>query len=489
MEKEKKALAPPSLETWKSRGAYHQIGQHKIFVIDEGQHEETIAILHGYPSGSYDYYQTLPIWTQRYRLVVHDHLGLGLSDKPQDYSYSLIEQADIALALWQRLGIKAVHLLAHDYGTSVATEIIARAEQGYEPVRLQSITLGNGSMLIEMSQLLITQKILKHDFWGPILASLTNNAIFINSFRKLWADKSKIDYEEFAVLWEMLIYNDGRKVLPRVTKYIEERKKYWHRWIGALSRTSRLVNLIWADKDPVAIVEMVYELEKKITNTNVQILPSVGHYPMLEAPEKYAEAVTQAIATAKDSLPEQIEAENPKVSIHMVASLDGFIAKKDNSISWLTPFDHYEAGVKLTDETIEAFLERVDCYVMGANTYEHALKLGWPYGDKPVFVLSHRNLSSDREQVKFYKGDLEAFVNNQLKPAFKNIWVAGGAMLVKDFIRLKLADEIIMSIIPIILGEGILFFDYIGQEQGLHLKDVKAYKDGMVELWYEVPKG
>ena len=291
---------PPTLASWKSTGQYHQIGQHKVFVVDQGEHPETIAILHGYPSGSYDYYAVLPIWIQKYRVVVHDHLGLGLSDKPENYSYSLIEQADVALALWKKLGLTEVHLLAHDYGTSVATEIIARANQGYEPIRLKSITLGNGSMLIEMSQLLITQKMLKHDFWGPILASLSNKAIFINSFKKLWADKSKINYKEFDVLWEMLIYNNGRKVLPRVTKYINERKKFWHRWIGGLEQTDKHINLIWADKDPVAIIAMAYELKKKIKSNTLTVLPDIGHYPMLETPEIYAEAVMDAVTTFGD---------------------------------------------------------------------------------------------------------------------------------------------------------------------------------------------
>ena len=172
----------------------------------------------------------------------------------------------------------------------------------------------------------------------------------------------------------------------------------------------------------------------------------------------------------------------------MVSSLDGFIAKKDNSVSWLESTDKYERGVTLTEEMIADFVKSIDCYVMGARTYEHALKLGWPYGEVPVFVLTNRDLLTDRENVKFYSGDLHKLVNDQLKPNYQNIWMVGGAMLTKDFIRQKLVDEIILSIMPIILGDGILFFDYIGQEQLLHLKDVTAYKDGMVELCYEIKK-
>ncbi len=175
-----------------------------------------------------------------------------------------------------------------------------------------------------------------------------------------------------------------------------------------------------------------------------------------------------------------------KVTIHMVSSLDGFIAKKDGSISWMQSSDTYDKGVTLTDEYIAEFLKSIDCYIMGSRTYEHALELGWPYGDVPVIVLTNRNLTTDRENVEFYSGDLQELVNVRLKPNHRNIWMVGGAMLTKEFMRLKLADDIVISIIPVVLGDGKLFFDHIGQEQALHLKDVTAYKDGMVELSYEI---
>jgi len=177
-----------------------------------------------------------------------------------------------------------------------------------------------------------------------------------------------------------------------------------------------------------------------------------------------------------------------KVTIHMVSSLDGFIAKKDGDVSWLQSTDSYEKGITLTEEDVSKFIETIDCYVMGSRTYEHALELGWPYGVVPVIVLTHRDLPADRENVKFYSGDLSNLVNDQLKPNYTNIWLVGGAMLAKDFIRLKLADDIIISVMPVILGDGTLFFDYIGQEQKLHLKEVTAYKDGMVELSYGIEK-
>src|SRR6187401_3758151 len=179
-----------------------------------------------------------------------------------------------------------------------------------------------------------------------------------------------------------------------------------------------------------------------------------------------------------------------KVTIHMVSSLDGIIAKQDNSVSWFETSDYYDKGV--SEQNAEEFLKTIDCYVMGARTYEHALELsrsyGWVYGDVPTIVVTHRNLPVERQNIEIYSGDLNKLVNERLKPNYKNVWLVGGAMLAKDFIRLKLADEIRLSIIPIILGDGIPFFDHIWREQPLHLKNMIAYKNGMVELWYEIRK-
>ena len=174
----------------------------------------------------------------------------------------------------------------------------------------------------------------------------------------------------------------------------------------------------------------------------------------------------------------------------MVSSLDGVIAKRDNSVSWFETSDDYEKGIDVTEQDAAEFLKKIDCYVMGSRTYEHALDLskayGWPYGDVPTLVLTHRNLPFDRPNIEKYSGDLNNLVNERLKPNYKNVWLVGGAVLANDFIRLKLADEIRLSVLPIILGDGTLFFDHIGQEQPLHLKDVTAYKSGMVELSYEI---
>jgi dihydrofolate reductase len=178
------------------------------------------------------------------------------------------------------------------------------------------------------------------------------------------------------------------------------------------------------------------------------------------------------------------------ITIHMVSSLDGIIAKGDNSVGWFEASSNYEKGVSGQDP--EQFLKSIDCYVMGSRTYEHAIELsksyGWPYGDKPTIVVTSRKLPIERANVELYSGDLMNLVNARLKPSYTNVWLVGGPTLARDFIRLKLVDEIRLSILPIILGDGIPFFDHIGREQALHLIDVVAYKNGMVEMRYEMKK-
>ena len=182
-----------------------------------------------------------------------------------------------------------------------------------------------------------------------------------------------------------------------------------------------------------------------------------------------------------------------RVTIHMAASLDGFIARQDGTVDWLETSDEYAAGDTLDPEYVEAFLNSIDCYVMGSRTYETALQfdtqeLGWPYGDKPVYVLTTRELSKIRESVVFHQGDLVQFVNEELRPKYGSIWIAGGGAVCNESLRLGLVDEISYSILPVLIGEGISFFDKLEQDISLHLTEAKAYRSGMIDLRYEVMK-
>src|SRR6201987_3937702 len=180
-----------------------------------------------------------------------------------------------------------------------------------------------------------------------------------------------------------------------------------------------------------------------------------------------------------------------RLTIHMAASLDGFIARKDGRVDWMEISDEFAGGETLAPDFIEAFLKTIDCYVMGSRTYETALNfegkgLGWAYGDKPTFVLTSRKLPRARDTVEFYSGDLVQFVNGRLRPAFRSIWFVGGGVVSGECLRLGLANEVRYSILPILIGDGIPFFDKLDRDVALHLMEVKAYKSGTIGLRYQV---
>ena len=182
-----------------------------------------------------------------------------------------------------------------------------------------------------------------------------------------------------------------------------------------------------------------------------------------------------------------------RVTVHMAASLDGFVARRDGSVDWLETSDTFEGGDTLSPEFVAGFLQTIDCYVMGSKTYETALAfeskgLGWAYGDKPTFVLTSRKLRKIKESVELYSGDLALLVNERLKPRFPSIWFVGGGAVSGQCLRLGLADEVRYSIVPVVIGDGISFFEGLDHDVALHLVEVKAYKSGIVALCYQLRK-
>ena len=195
--------------------------------------------------------------------------------------------------------------------------------------------------------------------------------------------------------------------------------------------------------------------------------------------------------THRFALGDSVANTDSRITIHMAASLDGFIARADGSVDWLETSDEFAGGETMDPAFVDAFLKTIDCYVMGSRTYETALAFeakgfGWSYGDKPTFVLTRRELPRIRDTIEFYSGDLADFVNSRLRPRFRSIWFVGGGVVCAECLRLGLADEVLYSILPVLIGEGVPFFGKLDGDVALHLAETKAYRNGMVELRYEV---
>ncbi|HRI66020.1 MAG TPA: alpha/beta hydrolase [Polyangium sp.] len=283
---------PAEVLDWQSRGSRTQVFNRDVFVLEEGkEHEEALLILHGFPTSSFDFHRVVPHFAKRFRVVVHDHVGFGLSDKPSDYSYSLLEQAEVAMEVWRKLGIKKGHLLAHDYGTSVSTEVLARREKGACPVELQTVTLANGSVFIELAHLSPSQVLLRNKVVGPLFASLSSRRIFQAQLRRIFGTPDSVSKEELDAAWDLLEHDNGKYVLPAISSYLDERTRFRERWIGALRRLDIPAHVCWGRRDPIAVPAIAEKLATTITGARLTWIEELGHYPMLENPTQWAENI------------------------------------------------------------------------------------------------------------------------------------------------------------------------------------------------------
>ena len=285
-------LAFMSSMSWSARGERRTIFGHEVFTVVEGEGPRLpLLVLHGFPSSSRDFVLAMPRLADGRKVVVHDHLGFGESDKPDAYSYSLVEQAEVAIDLWRSLGITKGHLVAHDYGTSVATEILARRLRNMCPIDFASVTLCNGSVHIELAHLTPSQRLLRHPRVGPIFARLASKTVFLAQLRRILGDPDSVPRAELDAMWDGMIRARGRAALPRLASYMAERTRFHRRWVGALEALDRPAHVLWGRRDPVAVPAIAEQLAREIPGAKLTWLDDLGHYPMLEAPDRWASAL------------------------------------------------------------------------------------------------------------------------------------------------------------------------------------------------------
>ncbi|EAQ41530.1 alpha/beta hydrolase [Polaribacter sp. MED152] len=280
-------------ENWKKLGKYVTIDDKRIFVIDTGDHPDTLVILHGYPTSSYDYFRVIPELSHYYRIVVHDHLGFGFSDKPDSLTYSLIDQADVALELWRKLGLKKVSILAHDYGTSIAKEILARRNHNLIPLKIDKMYLCSSSMRLEHLHLKNIGVLLRDRKIGKYISRLTNFG-----YRKIRRrfKKDNINYQisknyDIKDMWNQMDSSEGQKEIHFVSNFINERYTFFHRWTNALRETTVPVKIFWSKTDSLAIKEIAIVLATEEENEKLTWVENVKHYSILETPNSWIKLV------------------------------------------------------------------------------------------------------------------------------------------------------------------------------------------------------
>jgi pimeloyl-ACP methyl ester carboxylesterase len=258
------------------------------------------VLLHGFPSSSFDWRAFLDVERER-PVLAFDFLGFGLSEKPADHTYTLAWQADLAEEMVRRhLGGGPVFVVAHDMGTSVATELMARDLEGKLEIDIAGALLFNGSIVLERASLTRSQRLLRGPL-GPIAARLANERVFRREFGALFSPEHPLSDAEAADQWSLICHRGGRGLGHKLIHYLDERVRFADRWHGAISKWHGGLSFAWATEDPVATLAVLDALIELRPSAPVKRLHGLGHYPQIEDPGAIAESLGPALAVSAAS--------------------------------------------------------------------------------------------------------------------------------------------------------------------------------------------
>jgi pimeloyl-ACP methyl ester carboxylesterase len=275
-----------AVSDWRDGGRWVSTNVGKLFVRSAPGEGPTVVLLHGWPTCSYDFRRVLPRLAGCAWLAL-DLLGFGLADKPRPHRYSLLEQADLVEAILANTVTGPVVILAHDMGTSVTTELLARDLQGQLTFTLHAAVLSNGSVILDKASLRPAQKLLRSPL-GPIISRLANRQTFTHQLARLFSPAHPLSAEEAAAAWTLVSNNQGNRILHLLIYYLNERVRYASRWHGAVRDWPKPLGFLWGINDPVSTTNVLDGLRALRPAGPVVELPGLGHYPQIEDPSAYA---------------------------------------------------------------------------------------------------------------------------------------------------------------------------------------------------------
>ena len=252
-----------------------------------------LTALHGFPTSSWDWAKVVPELERRFRVLCFDFLGFGDSDKPRAHRYSIFEQADLTEALWRALGVEQTTVVAHDYGATVAQELLARPEPA---ARVTSVTLLNAAVYARLARPLLIQRLLADRRTGPIVARAVTERTFRRSLESVFSAAHPLGKAEIHEHWRVLERRGGSARLShRLAHYLGERKQHGDRWETALEQANCPISFIWGMSDPRSGVQIAAEIRRRLPLAPLVELPNVGHYPQLEVPAAVASEIAAAL--------------------------------------------------------------------------------------------------------------------------------------------------------------------------------------------------
>ncbi|MEM6638847.1 MAG: alpha/beta hydrolase [Pseudomonadota bacterium] len=289
------------LSAWKALGQIEQIDGYEMFTVDHGNPDRPVVLMiHGFPTASWDWHA---VWTRLagdFRLITLDLLGYGLSAKPPRHRYSFAEQADLVETLMARRGFDAVHILAHDYGDTVAQELLARQnERGGEGI-WKSCCLLNGGLFAGQHRPLLIQHILASRL-GPLVGPLLSKARLRRSMHRIAGPQRAPTENEIDTFWALISANKGRAAIPLLSRYMHERVRHRERFFGALKHATVPLALINGSADPISGAHLVAWYRQAVGEPAFTLeLADAGHYPQLEYPDAVVDGFRSFIGRVDD---------------------------------------------------------------------------------------------------------------------------------------------------------------------------------------------
>ncbi|MDH1730090.1 alpha/beta hydrolase [Pseudomonas chengduensis] len=281
-----------ALDDWRAQSQALHFRGHTIRYWTAGDTQaQPLLLIHGFPSASWDWHRLWATLAERYRVIACDMLGFGYSAKPRGHAYSLLEQADLQQELLAHIGERRpVHVLAHDYGDSVAQELIARHQEGQ--LQLASCVFLNGGLFPETHHPVRVQKLLLGPL-GPLIGRLFSRRKLAQSFARIFGPHTQASEAELDALWQLVAYNNGPAVMHRLIRYMPERRQQRQRWVTAMQATTLPMRVIDGAFDPISGAHMVARYRELIADADTVLLDGIGHYPQLEAPAAVLEHYLQ----------------------------------------------------------------------------------------------------------------------------------------------------------------------------------------------------
>jgi pimeloyl-ACP methyl ester carboxylesterase len=276
------------LTAWKEGGATFRLLGRRIFArtaIVEGR--RPLLLIHGYPTASYDWHAVWAPLAERYSLYALDMLGFGLSEKPRDVYYAIELQADLCQALLAEHEVGSVHVLAHDYGDTVAQELLAREREGR--IRLRSVSFLNGGLFPETHRPRFIQRLLAMRLLGPVIAQGMSYGRFESTMLSI-SGRNPPPREDLRDMWSLIEYDEGQEAVARLITYMKQRRRNRPRWVGAVVDSGVPRQLICGAMDPISGAHLAERYCELVPKPNVTLLRDVGHYPQLEVPQKVLDA-------------------------------------------------------------------------------------------------------------------------------------------------------------------------------------------------------